>query len=172
MTSRKSLLKSLLRTLVEEWGHKAVEDALTQDSDSAGRTDAHLHASGRPEGIQRRRSATKLLAIEQVARAQFPKTQEVALRELAMRFDRKQFLPTVSDVREFLVMMGEQPGAMKDRAEAFRRLLKALSGLPPERLERLANSALHSGPSQLGPLSDAISAAAVTLPRRREPNAS
>ncbi len=113
-----------------------------------------------------------MLASEQVARAQLPEAQEVVLRELAMRFDSKEFLPSVSDVREFLIMIGERPGAIKDRSEAFKQLLKALSGLPPERLERLANSARHSGPSQLGPLSDAISAAAASLPRHREPTMS
>ena len=61
---------------------------------------------------------------------------------------------------------------MKDRFDAFRRLLKPLSALPLEQLERIASSALHSGPSRLGPLSDAISAAAASLPRHREPNAS
>jgi hypothetical protein len=92
--------------------------------------------------------------------------------ELALRFDQRQFLPNLSDVREFLIMMGERPAAMKDRAEAFRLLLKALSVLPPERVARLANSAIHSGPSQLGPLSDAIAGAAASLPRHREPSAS
>jgi hypothetical protein len=110
-----------------------------------------------------------LLASEQVARAELPKAKEAALRELAIRFDQKQFLPSVSDVREFLMMMGEQPGAIKDRSKAFGRLLKALSVLPPERLERLASSTLHSGPSQLGPLSDAISAVAGAITRQREP---
>jgi hypothetical protein len=69
-------------------------------------------------------------------------------------------------------MIGERPGAIKDRSDAFRRLLKVLPALPPEQLERLGNSALHSGPSQLGPLSDAIASAAASLPRQREPNAS
>jgi hypothetical protein len=172
MASRKVLLNSLLCTLVEEWGHREVEAALAQLSHASGRTEAQLRLSGGFEGTRRKRSAPRLLASEQVARAQLPEAQEVALRELALRFDRKQFLPSVSDVREFLAMMGERPEAMKDRSEAFRRLLKALSGLPPERLERLANSTLHSGPSRLGPLSDAISAAAVSLPRHRDPSAS
>jgi hypothetical protein len=167
MRNRKALLNSLLRTLVQEWGHEEVGASLAQFSVAAGSTAAHRPASDGPEGTQKTRSATRLLAREQVARAQLPEAQEVALLELAIRFDRKQFLPSVSDVREFLVMIGERPGAMKDRSEAFRQLLKALSALPPERLERLANSALHSGPSQLGPLSDAISAAAASLPRSR-----
>jgi hypothetical protein len=172
MTSRKALLSNLLRTLVQEWGQREVEAALAQLSDTANSTNAPQLSRGEAKANHRTRSRMKLLASEQVARAQLPHAQEATLRELAVLFDRKQFLPSVSDVREFLIMMGETPGTMKDRSEAFRRVLKVLSELPPERLERLANSGLHSGPSQLGPLSDAISAAARSLPRYREPGAS
>jgi hypothetical protein len=160
----KPLLNNLLRTLVQEWGHEEVQAALMQLS---GRSDATPLGCGSDAAP---RTRTKLLASEQVAQARLSDAQVVPLRELAVRFDRKQFLPSISDVREFLVMMGERPGALKDRSTAFRLLLVALSGLPPERLERLVNSARYSGPSQLGPLSDAISAAATSLPRRRDPS--
>jgi hypothetical protein len=166
MTSRRALLNNLLRTLVKEWGYEEVQSALAHLSDSAGEIDAPPPEGRGSEPVQRKR--TKLLASEQVARAHLPDAKAVALRELATRFDRKEFLPSISDVREFLVMMGERPGAIKDRSTAFRLLLTALSGLAPERLERLANSARHSGPSQLAPLSDAISTAAASLPRYRD----
>jgi hypothetical protein len=166
MANRKSLLNNLLRTLVREWGYEAVEAALT----GLSQTDASELAGTNDRGTRRR--PPKLLASEQVARAHLSETQGETLRELAGRFDRKQFLPSMVDVREFLIMMGERPGAIKDRSEAFRRLLEALSKLPPDRLSRVANSARHSGPSQLGPLSDAISAVAASLPRHREPSSS
>jgi hypothetical protein len=169
MTSRKALLNNLLRTLVQEWGHEEVQAALAQLSCGVGEADAP--PLGRSSELTPK-IRTKLLASEQVARARLSDTQAIVLRELAVRFDRKQFLPSISDVREFLVMMGERPGAIKDRSSAFRLLLTALSELPQERLERLANSARHSGPSQLGPLSDAISAAANSLPRHRDPSRS
>jgi hypothetical protein len=165
MATRKAFLNSLLRALVQEWGYKEVVSTLTQFSNAPKGPEPKFGGS---ERHQRSQSATKFRAIEQLARAELPAAQVLAWRELATRFDRKQFLPRVSDAREFLVMMGESPGTMKDRSAAFRRILKALSDLPPERLERLTNSALHSGPSELGPLSDAISAAAVSLPRHRE----
>jgi hypothetical protein len=167
MSSNNGLLINVLRALVQEWGHREVEFALAHLSDAA--SDAPPLKTEGPERTPRKRSGTKLLATEQVARAHLPRGKEGALRELAMRYDGKQFLPTIPDVREFLVMMGERPRVMKDRSDAFRQLLIILSGLPPERLERLVNSARHSGPSQLGPLSDAISAAAESLPRHREP---
>jgi hypothetical protein len=92
------------------------------------------------------------------------------LLQLAERYDQKQFLPSVADVREFLIMMGERPVGMKDRQEAFRVLLQSLMRLPVERLQQFVRTALHSGPSELGPLSDAIAAAGERLPRQRQVN--
>ena len=90
--------------------------------------------------------------------------------QLAERYDRKRFLPSVADVREFLIMMGERPIGMKNRKEAFRVLLQSLIRLPDDRLQQLVGTALHSGPSELGPLSDAIAAAGERLPRQRQAN--
>jgi hypothetical protein len=168
--SRKVLLSSLLRALVDEWGHKEVEVALARLSPATSTIERHMLTSGQRQKLQGARA--KLLASEQVARAPLPDAQKAALQALAIRFDQKQFLPSNADVREFLLMMGETPGTMKDRSDAFRRLLKSLSVLSPDRLDRLVKSALHSGPSQLSHLSDAISAAAASLPRNREPSSS
>jgi len=75
---------------------------------------------------------------------------------IAEKFDRKEFLPSIGDIREFLAMMGEASAGMKDRLDGFRRLLSSLTQLPPDKLKRLASSTSYSGPAQLGPLSDAI----------------
>lgn len=170
MVNRERLLYRLLRPLVQEWGYKEVEAALSHLNDDTVRVGTVRLHEERNQDIERRQSK-RLLAVEQVARAHLPRDQEESLQELATRFDQKQFLPSVSDAKEFLMMMGEKPGAIKDRSDAFRRLLDALLPLTPERLRQLAkNSALHSGPSKLGPLSDAISSAAQSLSRYREPN--
>src|SRR5206468_2862492 len=93
------------------------------------------------------------------------------LLQLAVRYDNKQFLPTVPDVREFLLMIGVEPEYMKDRKDAFRVLLRSLTALSLERLQQISNASRHSGPSQLGPLSDAIAAVGDRLPRGREAQA-
>jgi hypothetical protein len=172
MAHRDALLIDSLRSLVRQWGHKEVKAALADVCGTAGWDDASQSPNIGDERTKRLRSATKLLASEQVARAQLPEVQEVILLKLAVRFDRREFLPSISDVRQFLIMMGETPGAMKDRSEAFRRLLKLLSRLPLERLEQLMSSSLYSGPSQLGPLSDAISTVAASRPCRNKINES
>jgi hypothetical protein len=166
MTKKKlKLLENLLLVMLREWGHLEVENALARlmaNTQSLDELSAH----------ERRATPRKLLAIEQLQRAKLSDAQIPSLTELARRFDQKQFLPSTSDVREFLIMIGERPSGIKDRAEAFRKLLKALVKYSPERLEQLANSSRHSGPSQLGPLSDAITSAARSLPRHHEPDQS
>jgi hypothetical protein len=49
--------------------------------------------------------------------------------QLAVRYDSKQFLPSVADVRELLIMLGERPAGLKDRNDAFRILLGSLTQL-------------------------------------------
>jgi hypothetical protein len=88
------------------------------------------------------------------------------LLALAAKFDRKEFLPSVVDIREFLAMMGEESGGIKDRADGFRRLLPSFSQLLPDKLEHLVNSARYSGPARLGPLSDAIRSTGEAIRRR------
>jgi hypothetical protein len=171
MANRKALLNSLLRSLVEEWGEAEVRAALYHVSD---RDDGNAVSSslGQVGYYGKLRIRKKPLAIEQVARAQLPDSRKAILAVLATRFDAKQFLPTISDVREFLILMGAPSEVAKDRSDAFRFLLKFLAQLPSDRLEKLVSSMAHSGPSQLGPLSDAISGVAASLPRYREPSTS
>jgi hypothetical protein len=112
----------------------------------------------------------RLGATGQVEQAGLEGERKEALLRIADRYDRKRFLPSVADVREFLAMMDEGPIGMKDRKDAFRALLRSLMRLPVERLQQLALTAQHSGPSELGPLSDAIGAAGERLQRRQQAN--
>jgi hypothetical protein len=166
MKSRKALLIKLLQTLVDEWGHEEVSTALASTTVSSSNP-----LSGAAEGPNPRPTNKKarLSATGQIERAALEGEQREVLLQLAVRYDQKLFLPRVSDVREFLIMMGERPVGMKDRTEAFRILLRSLMQLPIVRLQQLAHTALHSGPSELGPLSDAIAAAGERLPRQRQP---
>ena len=167
MVARKELLFKLLKVLVDEWGHNQVLAALMHVQD-----DHAYHQKKRatkPQDPEPKSRPARPDAVEQVKRAHFPVPGKDALEHLAMRYDRKQFLPSAADIREFYLMLGLKPVVVKNRAEAFRGILKALAALPPDRLNQLARSELHSGPSELGPLSDAISEASSLLPRNREP---
>lgn len=161
MKSRKALLTKLLQTLVDEWGHEDVAAALAS---------TNVSLEGRAEGPQPRSSkkSVRLSATEQIQRLALEREQKEVLLQLAARYDQKLFLPSVVDVREFLIMMGTRPISMKDRTQAFRVLLGSLTQMSVARLRQLAQTALHSGPSELGPLSDAITIAGERLPRQRQ----
>ena len=163
MKSHKTLLRRILQALVDEWGHEEVAKAL--GSTAVSSIDSAVGRAAEPK-LRRLR----LNAAEQVERAALEGDKKEALLRLAERYDRKQLLPSVADVREFLIMMDEKPIGMKDRQEAFRTLLRSLERLPVERLQQLVLAAQHSGPSELGPLSDAIAAAGERLPRQQRAN--
>jgi len=153
--------------LVKEWGHEEVAAALAGTASSSGDSPSRRAGSSK---LRSSRERVRLSATDQIQQATLEGEQKETLLQLAERYDRKQFLPSVADVREFLIMMGERPVGMKDRSEAFRILLRSLMRLPADRLQQFARTALHSGPSELGPLSDAIAAAGDRLPRQRQAN--
>lgn len=162
MKSHLKLLNRLVQCLVDEWGHEEVAVAIANVKGSSKDNLVGQVTGPKPRTSTR---AVKRSAVEQVERAAVEGEQKEALIQLAARYDDKQFLPSVADVREFLIMLGERPSAMKDRQEAFRVLLRTLIQLPFERLRQLACSELYSGPARLGPLSDAIAVASEGLPR-------
>lgn len=163
MKSRKALLIKLLQTLVDEWGHENVARALAS-------TDVSLKGPAEGAGPRSSKKRVRLSATEQIQRSALEGEQKEVLLHLAARYDQKLFLPSVADVREFLIMMGTRPIGMKDRTQAFRVLLGSLRQLPVARLRQLAQTALHSGPSELGPISDAIAIAGERLPRHQQPS--
>jgi hypothetical protein len=167
MKSRKALLNELLKTLVDEWGHEEVAAALADTAISSGDSMNRRASSLQPHSSRGKR---RLSATAQIERAAVEGERKEVLLQLAERYDRKQFLPSVADVREFLIMMGARPIGMKGRMDAFRVLLQSLIRLPDERLRQFVHTAQHSGPSELGPLSDAIAAAGERLPRQRQAN--
>lgn len=164
----KSDLFDILEALIKQWSAKEVEaalEALTKKIDQDTNRQAHDLTDARQKSSHAKRTR-KLLATEQVTRAKLSGARAEILHELALRYDDKKFLPTTADVRELLLMIGETPGALKDRSSAFRQLLKVMTELPQNQLENIARSRRYSGPSTLEPLSDAISTASSSLNRR------
>jgi hypothetical protein len=152
-TSSRRLLKQLLKPLMDEWGPEEVAAAVSDLSHNERFVDSR--ADGTINRVRFRLSAREeLLKTELLGNE-----EKQLLLPLAERYDAKQFLPSVADVREFLMMMGIRPAGMKDRREAFRNLLKGFGQMPTVRIREIAEAAAHAGPSELGPLSDAIAAA-------------
>jgi hypothetical protein len=162
--SREKVLRELLTVLVSEWGPVTVRRVL----DVVG-SGAQTNASGGRSAGKQRAPRRKITALEYTAGADLPAGRRDTLAELALRFDQKRFLPTASDVRYFFEMRGERPPpAAKHRPETFKPVLQLLLKMPQDEVEALLRNGAHSGPSQLGPLADAIRDASASLRSERQ----
>lgn len=157
--SNSRLLMSLLAPLLQQWGYHAVQQCLADLHAEQGKVGAPLSVRGRkPPKEHRRPSASEI-----VERFDFPAYRKEPLRALAARFDAKTFLPTASDVRHFLEMRGQNPAPIKHRQDSFKRVLDLLVGMADDELQFLQEAGTHAGPTQLGPLSDAIKATSAAV---------
>ncbi len=171
MRSRNRFLDDMVLALVREFGDSHVRDALERAS-SFATTPLATTSPKTPGPLTRKPAAepkpSKPTAADLASRANLPPARREVVRELARRFDQKTFLPNTADAREFLILAGHRPRTMKDRTDAFRQILEVLGKIPVERLNYVASSSAHAGPSQLSAISDAISAAGEFRRRERE----
>lgn len=154
-----ALLRSLLVALVERWGSASVFQALTQLAEGGG-----TQADGRQVQPAKRKAAKvklgapaeKRSSVAYVVRLNLPERRRALLLDMATLFDRRELLPTAADVRNFVQMRSGRRVDIKQRSDAFRRLVDVALDMPEDQLERLVKGGGHGGPSRLGPLSDAI----------------
>ncbi|KWH09753.1 hypothetical protein WT59_20790 [Burkholderia territorii] len=157
MTEKKrkhTLLISLLAPLLREWGYDTVKQCLAEIQAEQSKEDSSL-AEHKPKQVKDYRRPS---AVEIIERLHVSANRRDHLHALAARFDAKTFLPTASDVRHFLEMRGKDPGPIKQRQDSFRKVLDALLSMGDDELMLVQTSGTHAGPTQLGPLSDAIKA--------------
>ena len=163
-----ALVREIVRALAKEYGVRALEVAVSELRPSSSRSRVDQSPLSSDAGPLK--EIPKVTAVGMVARSGIPPARKEPLGVLAEKFDSKQFLPSTADAREFLILFGGRPKVMKNRPDAFRQVLALLSKMPAEKLRELAESAAHSGPSQLSFLSDAISAAGAARREQREPS--
>ncbi|MGS1033514.1 hypothetical protein [Burkholderia glumae] len=162
MTEKKrkqTLLMSLLAPLLREWGYETVQQCLAEVHSEQAKENASLaEYKRRPAKGNPRPSA-----VEIVERLDAAANRKIQLHALATRFDAKTFLPSASDVRHFLEMRGKDSGPIKQRQDAFKKVLEVLLSMGDDELMLFQTSGTHAGPTQLGPLSDAIKATSAAV---------
>jgi hypothetical protein len=153
MGERNKLLDDLLVALIRRWGHRVVRDHLEK-----------LPEEGSPNGYNRANRSDNQRAQSYVQKkADLPRSIRDLLLKLAERFDERKFLPTLPDVRSFLDLKGPGLSSMKTRGAAVPFVFRQLSMLPEAKLNSLLNDRSYAGPSQLGPLSEAIKSSGTRL---------
>lgn len=150
--NRDEILHDILRTLVGGWGKGAVLAAL----DTAPRDGTRNRGEDTAEDLA---GGAKAL----VAEIGLPSEHRQLMLDLAKRFDDGSAFPKVGDVRSFLLSHQQNATDIKSRTQGFKRMLPILSRMSPKGLERLIARSHHSGPADLGEISDAIRGAGEDL---------
>lgn len=153
--NRDEILRGLLQTLVDGYGYRTVEEALQQlavPSDAQKQKRSNLPHGESPRGAE-----------TLVAELDLPPDRKLLIAELAKRFDQGSSFPRMSDIRSFLLSHQQNANDLKGRVPAFKRMLIVLSAMSPKGLEKLISRSHHSGPADLGAISDAIRGAGEDL---------
>ena len=152
-------LENTLRTIVSRYGMERVQDTLRQINGSVRARRKEKELSTR-DIVHRANGAGPLRlrnpAQAYVSKLELPVRVHGALVELAQKFDDKTFLPTFGDIRNFCRFYGIDLPVSPSRGSAIPRIFKHLSQLPPVDLWAILRTGAFSGPSQLGPIADAI----------------
>lgn len=157
-----SKLDASVRRIVKEHGLGNVLAALAKVADGDGGNgalatpDTLLNGAAKPASARARKAAPKPTASGYVAKMDLPDDKRRAMAELAERFDGNEFMPSFGDVRAFCESYGIDVPASRTRASALPRVFKFLAGMDAAELQRMLDYRMHSGPSRLGPISDAI----------------
>lgn len=159
--AREDVLEDLLRLLVKNWGYSTVLlqlNALGNRSSGSNTSQSEGKSERRPH---------RLSAPEYVQKIDIPDRKREILLELAIKFENREFLPTVGHVKDFLERRNVHINPLRGRSAAIPKIFEILTRLPDENLEKMLCDENYSGPSRLGPLSDAIKARG-TVVRSRE----
>ena len=138
-------------SVLEALGKIASESEMHAPPLAVNRTGEHTE----PKKARKRRS--KPIASEYAAKMELTPDKKSSVCALAERFERKDFLPTLGDIRNFCDMYGIDVPASKTRASAIPRVFKFLANeMEADEVQRILDYELFSGPSRLGPIADAI----------------
>ena len=154
----KNDLLAELGSMVERYGFETVYRILREME--AG--DTRPNARGQM-GAQRRvrrkgggRSKRRRSAVDYVEAMEVPAEQSAVVRRAAEEFERRAFLPTLSEVRIFYETYGIKVPRSKSRASEIPRVFKFLVTMEATDVERMLDDEMFSGPVSLGPIADAI----------------
>lgn len=155
------LLNSLLAALVERWGQAAVSKSLAKITERRDAAPEVGTSAGVSKSSSRAGSSKKSIrpSSSYIVRLDLSGKRRDLLLDMASLFDRREIFPSAADVRNFVQMRSGRQVEIKQRSDAFRRLVDIALQMPEEQLERLVHGGRHGGPSRLGPLSDAIKTA-------------
>ena len=151
-------LRLELRSMIDQYGIDQVTQVFQEVRGSCSQPKV-ANASRSPrkqEAVTRKKPQTKVSVPEYVAKMEVHASKRAAITELAKRFQDGAFLPTFADVGDFCAVHGIEEPKSKSRASAVPRVFKFLAAMNTEDVMRIVDDKLYSGPTQLGPIAEAI----------------
>jgi len=147
--NKDEILKEMLGVLVRGWGRIAVYGALDE-----------LVCRPPLEGKSAHQSVdlaeTESKAVNLIEELEIAGERRALMLRLARDYDAGTAFPRIADVRAFLASHNDNAKELRTRHEAFRRMIPILRGMSEKGLEKILSRSRHSGPTELGLLSDAI----------------
>ena len=154
-------LKAILQPIVQEHGLGSVLETLgkiASEDEAQSATRLAVNGADKPAKSKKsRKRGAKPTATEYAAKMELLPEKRTTIGEMAERFERKDFLPTFGDIRNFCQMYGVDVPASKTRASAIPRVFKFIATeMDAKEAQRILDDGMFSGPSRLGPIADAI----------------
>lgn len=156
MSTSSRTIEDVFDELLVRYGRSELQRRLESLLASAGpRASASRRKRAPKSGSGKRRSKRKSAA-EYVESMDVPEARKRVMRGIAERFDEKQFLPTIADIRYFAQVHGVDAATFRSRDTATPKLFSLLSSMDEDGLRWIERSGMFSGPADLDSLSDAI----------------
>ena len=146
-------LQAALRPIVEQYGYASVNQALREMKSTQSRI-GNRGENLRPENISSKKK--NLSAVEYVLKMDLPADRKSILVQAAEQFQRRLFLPTIGDIRNFWSVYRVEAQMPSSRAVGIPRIFKFMSSMDPKEVARILNARAFSGPAKLGPIAEAI----------------
>lgn len=155
------VLTETLRTIVLQHGIERVEQELLKIRNSSDSREHRIdhsvaHSKSRRKLDTNQRRKVKITASAFVSKLEVSTEARSLLEELATRYENKEFLPTVGEIRNFCTIHGIDVSTSISRVAAVPRIFKYLSRLDSQEIQSMLRTNSYSGPTQLGPIAEAI----------------
>lgn len=161
--TRDEILREMLTTLINGWGRKSVFDALNE---IAGVDKAEDVANMQPGGT----ASNELNAVRLVTELQITNGRKVLMLQLAKDYEAGSAFPKISDVKAFLASHNHRTNELRSRDQSFRMIIPILQKMSEKGLLVLLSRSRHSGPADLGSISDAIKSVGQNLGAQKKDN--
>ncbi len=141
-------LTETLETLVRRYGMRSVLRGLAsipEVKESTATTPRRTHGT-----------SSTLSAVDYVRRMKLSSGNAKAMNRAAQYFDKKAFLPSIGDIREFCSIHNVELVKSSGRANSIPRVFKRLADMDADEITELLDDGTFSGPANLAPIADAI----------------